>query len=102
MKLKVDDTVKVTAGKDRGRVGKVQKLFPRKNKVLVEGVNMYKKHQKPQGQGKPGGIIDITRPLSIASVALICPKCKQQTRVGYKLEDSGKKMRICRKCQKEI
>ncbi len=102
MKLKVKDTVKVTAGKDKGKTGKVKNTFPKINRVLVEGINKYKKHMKSQGQGKPGGIVDFERPLPLASVALICPTCKQPTRVGYKTLKSGSKERICRKCEATI
>ncbi len=102
MKLKVGDTVKITAGKDKGKEGKIQQMNLKQEKVVVEGVNMYKKHAKSQGEGKPGGIIDIQKPISVASVALICQKCKQQSRVGYQLDEKGEKTRICRKCGKEI
>lgn len=102
MKLKIGDKVKVTAGKDRSREGKVTKVFPRLNKVSVEGINKYKKHLKSRGQGKPGGIIDIEKPLPVSNLALICPTCKQSTRVGYKLDNKGNKQRICRKCKATI
>lgn len=101
MKIKKGDTVKVLVGKDRGKTGKVEKIYPKKDKVLVSGVNIYKKHMKSQGERKPGGIIDIPRPLPRSKVALLCPKCKQPTRVGYKINPTGKK-RICKKCQQEI
>ena len=101
LKIKKGDTLKVLSGKDKGKTGKVEKVYPKKNKVLVVGVNIYKKHRKSQGEGKPGGIIDIPRPLSCSKVALLCPKCKQPTRVGYKVSPTGKK-RICKKCQQEI
>jgi len=99
MKIKKGDLVKITAGKDRGREGKVERAWP--DKILVPGVNQYKKHVKPQGEGKPGEIVTLSRPLAIGNVALICPKCKQQTRVGYKFINE-KKVRICRKCKNEI
>lgn len=102
MKLKKGDRVKVIAGKDRGREGVIEKVFPKEDKVLVPGINIYKKHVKAKGEGKPGGVIEIARPLSVAKVALICPKCKQQTRVGYRLEKEKKKSRICRKCKQFI
>ena len=102
MKLKVKDTVKVTVGKDRGQTGKIKQVFPKRAVVWVEGVNKYKRHMKAQGQGKPGGIIDIEKPLPIANLALICPTCKQQTRVGYKVLKTGGKERICRKCEATI
>lgn len=99
MKLRVGDTLLITAGKDRGTTGKITKLYPRSSKVLVEGVNKYKKHVKAQGERKPGGIIEAEKPLSLANVALLCPTCKQQTKVGFKFEKTGSKVRICRKCK---
>ena len=101
MKLKKGDEVIVTAGKDKGKKGKIEKVFPRQNKVWVGGVNIYKRHTKPRGQGRPGGIIDIVKPLPVANVALICPKCGQRTRVGYRLKQEEKK-RFCKKCQEII
>lgn len=101
MKLKKGDQVVVIAGKDRGAKRKIEKIFPRLGKVLIPGVNVYKKHVKPQSEGKPGGIVDITKPLPVANVALICPKCGQRTRVGFKVSKEGKR-RICRKCQAVI
>ena len=100
IKLKIGDTVKVLAGKDKGREGKIEKIFPKKEKVLVPGVNIYKKHVKG-AQGQKGGIYDIPRPLPFSKVSLICPKCKKNTRVGFNvLKDE--KVRICKKCKKEI
>lgn len=101
MKLRRGDKVKVVSGKDKGRTGKIEKVFPKKNKVLVAGVNVYKRHLKPRGEKKPGGIVDIVKPLAVANVALICPKCGQITRVGHQLTQT-EKIRICKKCQKPI
>jgi len=101
MKLKVKDTVKVTLGKDEGKTGAIEKVLPKKNSVIVKGVNMYKKHLKSQGEKKPGGIIDITKPLNVAKVALMCPKCHKITRVGYQ-GFGRKKVRICKKCTQPI
>lgn len=100
MKLKKGDQIIVTAGKDRGKKGKIEKIFPNENKVLVTGVNIYKKHLKKTDKN-PGGIIEVTRPLPVSNVSLICPKCKESGRVGYKIE-AGEKFRICRKCQQAI
>jgi large subunit ribosomal protein L24 len=102
MKFKVNDTVKITAGKDKGRQGKITKVFPQNQRVTVEGINLYKRHVKPQGEGKPGGIIEVERPLPLAKIALICKKCNQPTRIGYRLTKTGTKTRICKKCQAEI
>ena len=101
MKFKKGDEVIITRGKDSGKKGKIEKIFPKIGKVLVTGVNIYKRHLKSRGQGKPGGIIDIVKPLSLASVAFICSRCGQKTRIGY--HGTGKeKRRICRKCEVEI
>lgn len=100
MKLKVNDTIKVTIGKDKGREGKIEKVIPKENKILVPGINMYKKHVKGMGETK-SGIYDIPRPLSLGKIALICPKCKKITRVGFKFA-GNQKVRICKKCGKEI
>lgn len=102
MKIHKGDTVKVTVGKDKGKTGKVEKVFPKLNKVLVPGVNIYKKHLKKQGENKPGGIIDLVKPLLINKVALICPKCHLQTRIGYKISREAGKARRCQKCHELI
>ncbi len=100
LKIKLGDTVKITAGKDKGREGKVEKIYPEDSKVVVPGVNLYKKHVKGFGDVK-GGIYEIPRALGFGKIALICPKCKKITRVGFKF--AGKeKVRVCRKCGKEI
>lgn len=99
MKIKKNDKVKVMAGKDKGQDGLVEKVFSKSNKALVAGVNMYKRHSKGKGDKKKGGIIDITKPLPIASIMLICPKCGKLTRIGYQIDKSGTKMRICKKCK---
>ena len=99
MKLKVNDQVLVTAGKDKGRKGKIDRLLPSQSAVLVKGINQYKRHVKSRGKDQPGGIITLDRPLPVANVALICPQCKHVTRVGYQVSKSGQKHRICKKCQ---
>ncbi|SRR3989344_4021468 len=104
-KFHLGDMVKVTSGKDKGREGKIEKIIPKEDKILVMGINVYKKHVKGV-QGQKGGIYDVPRPLNVAKIALICPKCKKVTRVGFRImaEKSGKneKVRICKKCEKEI
>lgn len=99
-KFKIGDQVKVTLGKDKGRTGKIEKIYPTRELVLIPEINMYKKHVKGVGEIK-GGVYDLPRPLSFAKIALLCPKCKKVTRAGFKF--AGKeKVRICRKCKKEI
>ncbi len=100
MKFKIGDTVKITIGKDKGKEGKIERIIPKKNTVVVAEVNMYKKHVKGS-QGQKGGIYDIPRPLNLAKIALICPNCKKITRVGFKIEKETK-IRFCRKCGKQI
>jgi large subunit ribosomal protein L24 len=101
MKLLKGDQIKITAGKDAGKTGNIEKVFSKENKVIVQGINQYKRHIKARMPGQKSEIITITKPVPVGSVALICPKCKQQTRVGYKfLKDE--KVRICRKCDAEI
>lgn len=99
MKLKKGDRIIVTIGKDKGRKGKIEKVLPKLGKVLIPGINVYKKHLKPRGEGQPGGIIDVVKPLPVSNVALLCPKCGKRTRVGYRSDKGGEKYRICRKCQ---
>lgn len=101
MKLKKGDNIIVTSGKDRGKKGKIERVFIKKNEVLVSGVNIYKRHLRARGEGKPGGIIDIVKPLKVCKVSLICPKCNQKTRVGFKILKE-EKIRICRKCKEAI
>ncbi len=101
MKLKLGDQVKVIKGKDSGKLGKVEKVFSKEDKVLVEGVNQYKRHIKARMQGQKSEIITLTKPLSLTNVMVMCPKCKQPTRVGIKvLKDS--KVRVCKKCKHEF
>ena len=100
LKFKKDDNVKITSGKDNGRDGKIERVFTKEEKVIIPGINMYKKHMKGT-QGQKGGIYDIPKPISFAKIALICPKCKKVTRVGFKVE-AKEKLRICRKCGKEM
>lgn len=102
MKLKKGDTVLITAGKDSGREGRIVVVLPKEGKVIVEGVNKYKKHIKPRGESQTGSIQERERPINVASVAFMCPKCKQVTRIGYKDTREGKKIRICRKCEENI
>jgi len=101
MKFRKGDEVKITGGKDKGKTGKIEKVFPKLHRVLVPAINMYKKHVKPRDPRRPAGIIDIVRPLPVGSIALICPKCKKPTRIGFLITD-GKKVRICRKCEQKV
>lgn len=101
MKFKLNDTVKIILGKDRGKTGKIEAILAKTNQVIVPGVNMYKKHAKKQGDKQPGGIFDLPRPLALSKIALICPHCHLQTRIGFQ-GTKKKKLRICKKCQKPL
>jgi large subunit ribosomal protein L24 len=101
LKIKKGDTVLVIKGKDKGKKGKVLRTFPREMKILVENVNLVKKHQKPKREGEKGQIVQIAVPFPISKAKLICPKCSKPTRVGFKVE-GNKKFRFCKKCKNII
>jgi len=101
MKIKKDDIVIVLSGKDKGKQGKVLVADPKAMKVIVEGVNVATKHQKPRKQGEEGGIIKVETPIYASKVQLVCSKCGKGTRVAYKL-GGEKKVRVCKKCNAEI
>jgi len=102
VKIHKNDTVLIISGKDRGKKAKVLKVFPRENKILVEGVNLIKKHKKPKKTGEKGQILQMPAPIYLSKTKLICPKCLKPTRVGYKINEKKIKARICKKCGKEI
>ncbi|MBD2866279.1 50S ribosomal protein L24 [Paenibacillus oceani] len=95
--VKKDDTVMVITGKDKGKKGRVIAAYPRENRVLVEGVNMVKKHQKPNQQNPQGGILNQEAKIHVSNVMLLDPKSGEPTRVGYKMLDNGKKVRVAKK-----
>ncbi len=95
--VKTGDQVVVINGKDRGARGKVMQVSPAEGKVIVEGVNVVKKHVKPRKMGEPGGIIEAESALYASKVQLVCPKCGKATRVGHVIDEKGKKMRVCKK-----
>ena len=101
MKLKKGDHVVVLKGKDRGKDGVIMRVLPKEGKVIVEGVNIAKKHQRPTRATMQGGIIDKDMPIHVSNVALICGTCGA-TRTGFRFDDGGKKVRICRKCQGDV
>ncbi len=99
--LKKGDTVKIITGKDRGKTGKVLKVFGEKSLVSVDGVNVYKKHVKPKKQGEKGEVINLSRPLKASNAQLVCPSCSKSVRIGFRLEGE-KKVRYCKKCNASI
>ena len=100
MFVKKDDTVILLTGdkNDRKKSGKVLEVSPKEGKVIVEGMNMVSKHVKPRKAGDPSGIIKAESAIYACKVQVVCPKCKKPTRVGYKVLESGKKERVCKKC----
>ena len=97
MKLKKGDTVKVMAGKEKGKTGKIQSTIANKERVTIEKVNLIKKHKKADAKGK-GGIVEKEGPIHISNVMYLCNKCGKGVRIGYKLLEDGKKVRVCAKC----
>ncbi len=101
MKIKQGDTVLIIKGKDKGRKSKVLKSFPRESKVLVEGANLRKKHQRPKKEGEKGAVVEVAASMPLSNVKLVCPKCGKPARVGYRIENKVK-YRVCKKCGGEI
>lgn len=101
-RIRREDNVLVTKGKDRGRTGQVRKVIPKKNRLIVTGVNMVKRHMKPRGQQNPGGIIDREAPIQLSNVALICESCQEPVRVGFRMAGEGRKVRFCKRCDANL
>jgi len=101
MKIIRDDIVKVAAGKDKGKTGRVLKVFPKESRALVEGVNFIKRHTRQTKQEQKGGIIQKESPIQIANLLLICKHCNKPTRVGIKIMEDNK-VRMCKKCKEII
>jgi large subunit ribosomal protein L24 len=98
--IRRNDTVVVTTGKDRGKRGRVLKIAPDKNRLVVEGVNFIKRHTKPNPQRQiKGGVVEREAPLHASNVQLVCPECGRPTRLGRRVLEDGRKVRICRKCE---
>ena len=101
MKLKKGDTVKILKGKDKGKTGKIERIFPNAGSVFIPGINQFKRHLKSKARNQKSEIVVITKPMPSASVALLCPKCTKTTRVGFQIVND-KKVRICKKCEEII
>ena len=101
MKIKKGDNVIVLKGKDRGKKGKVQQVFPKEGKLVVEGMNIRKKHIKPKRAGEKGQVVSQAGRMASSNVALVCPKCSKPTRIGYTMQGS-KKYRFCKNCKATI
>ena len=99
LRIKKEDTVVVLTGKEQGKRGRVIAVFPKTGRLLVERVNMIKKHMKPNQQYKQGGIIEMEASLITSNVMLVCPKCDKPTRVANQILEDGRKLRACKKCK---
>lgn len=100
--LKVNDQVEVLTGKDKGRVGKIIRVYKKNDKALVERINMIKRHTKPKAAGQEGAIVDKEAPIHVSNLMLVCPKCTNTVRVARKTLDDGTKVRICKKCSESV
>ncbi|MDO9509686.1 MAG: 50S ribosomal protein L24 [Candidatus Magasanikbacteria bacterium] len=101
MNIKTNDKVKMIAGKDRGKEGKVIQVFPKEGKIVVEGINLLKKNMRARKEGEKGQVIELSAPFDVSNAKVICPKCGLAVRVAHK-EEAGQKKRVCKKCQQFI
>ncbi len=101
-KIKRDDTVQVLAGRDRGKRGKITEMLLDAGRARVQGVNMVKRHMKPQRNVRQTGIVEKEAPIDISNLALVCSKCAQPTRVGHRFLADGSKVRVCKKCDEQV
>ena len=102
MKIRKGDTVVIIAGKDRGKRGKVRRAWPYEGRVIVDGLNMIKRHSRARRAARQAGIIELEAPIHVSNVMLVCEKCGKPTRVNFRFLDDGKKVRICNSCQEMI
>lgn len=102
MKIRKDDTVVITAGKDSGKKGRVRRVWPDKERVIVDGANMIKRHSRARRAARQAGIIELEAPIHVSNVMLVCSKCSKPTRVGFQFLADGKRVRVCKSCQEVI
>ncbi|MEK7566610.1 MAG: 50S ribosomal protein L24 [Patescibacteria group bacterium] len=100
--IKKNDLVKILSGKDRGKTGRALKILPRENRIVVEGVNIRKRHRRPRKQGEKGQVVQIPVPIHVSSAMLICPSCSKAQRTKNSVDAEGNKFRACRKCSAKI
>jgi large subunit ribosomal protein L24 len=101
-KVRKNDTVQVLAGRDRGKQGKIMRVLTKEDRVVIEGVNIRKRHTKPRRQGEQAGIVEFPAPLHVSNVAVVCAKCGKPTRVGFRSLADSKKVRFCKRCDEVI
>jgi len=98
MKIRKNDTVLVIAGKDKGKKGKVRFVYPKDERLLVDGINFIKRHTRARGAARQAGIVEMEAPIHMSNVMLLCSKCNHPTRIGFRFLADGKKVRVCRSC----
>jgi len=102
MKIRKGDIVLVMAGKDRGKKGKVRFAYPKDERLLIEGINIRKRHARARGTTRQAGIIELETPIHVSNVMLVCSKCNHPTRIGFRFLGDGRKVRLCRSCSEVI
>ncbi len=102
MRIRKGDLVKITSGNDKGKQGKVLSVLPKQKKIVVEGVNIKKKHVRPKREGQKGELVRMPAPFSVSRVMFFCVRCSRPVRVGYQFNDTKQKLRVCKKCGSEI
>jgi large subunit ribosomal protein L24 len=101
-KVKRNDLVLVTTGRDRGKTGEVRRVIPREERVVVQGVNLRKRHMRPRTMGQQAGIIEFEAPIHWSNVKVICRACNKPTRIAFRFRDDGQKVRVCKNCSQDI
>ncbi len=101
MKIKKNDTVQILSGKDKGKTGKVIRVIPKEKKIVVEGINIRKKHVRPKREGEKGEVVTLNTPFPASKAAVVCPSCSKPARIGFRIEGQAKK-RFCKKCKAVI
>ena len=101
-KVKRDDTVEINTGKDRGKRGQVRRVIPKDQRVVVAGLNLAKRHRRQRSMTEASAIVDIEAPLHVSNVQVVCPSCTKAVRVGFKVLEDGKKVRVCKACGEAI
>ncbi len=102
MNIRKNDTVLVVAGKDKGKTGKVRFAYPKKERIMVEGINFIKRHARARRAARQAGIIQLEAPVHVSNVMLLCSRCNHPTRVGFHFLEDGRKVRVCRRCSEVI
>jgi len=102
VKIRKNDTVVVLAGKDKGKRGRVRRVLLKKDRVVVEGLNMIKRHSRARRAARQAGIVELEAPIHVSNVMYVCSKCKRPSRIGHKVLEDGRKVRICRACEEVI